>query len=133
MKGMAMEISVDDEYVSGDNKHYVVTRVDRKNKKAYARYQGQITLPVMVPDLYMTAVQQDDGAILLYCTHNSESYVPSDGTESIEGNGGIIDVAKTLEEKLKKKGIDAVFSDEKHDPHDAGAYRRSRQTAIRLI
>ncbi|NLU36935.1 MAG: stage II sporulation protein P [Clostridiales bacterium] len=130
---MAREISVDDEYVSGDNKHYVVTRVDRKNKKAYARYQGQITLPVMVPDLYMTAVQQDDGAILLYCTHNSESYVPSDGTESIEGNGGIIDVAKTLEENLKKKGIDAVFSDEKHDPHDAGAYRRSRQTAIRLI
>ena len=55
---MAREISVDDEYVSGDNKHYVVTRVDRKNKKAYARYQGQITLPVMVPDLYMTAVQR---------------------------------------------------------------------------
>lgn len=101
---MAREISVDDEYVSGDNKHYVVTRVDRKNKKAYARYQGQITLPVMVPDLYMTAVQQDDGAILLYCTHNSESYVPTDGTESIEGNGGIIDVAKTLEENLKRRG-----------------------------
>jgi stage II sporulation protein P len=34
---------------------------------------------------------------------------------------------------LKEKGIKAVFSDEVHDPHDAGAYRRSRQTAVRLI
>ena len=42
-------------------------------------------------------------------------------------------MAKTFEDNLKEKGIDAVFSDEKHDPHDAGAYRRSRQTAVRLI
>jgi len=130
---MAREISVDDEYISGDNKHYIVTKVDKQNKKAYAKYQGEITLPVVVPRVYEAAAQQGDGCILLYCTHNSESYVPSDGTESIEGNGGIIDVAKTLAENLKKKGINAVFSDEKHDPHDAGAYRRSRQTAIRLM
>ena len=49
------------------------------------------------------------------------------------GDGGIIDVGKALAENLKKKGIKAIFSDEKHDPHDAGAYRRSRQTAVQLI
>ncbi|HHU48928.1 MAG: stage II sporulation protein P [Caldicoprobacterales bacterium] len=130
---MAREISVDDEYISGDNKHYVVIRVDKKKKEAYTRFEGEITLPVAAPGSLIAAAKQGNGKILLYCTHNSESYIPSDGRESIEGNGGIIDVAKTFEDNLKEKGIDAVFSDEKHDPHDAGAYRRSRQTAVRLI
>ena len=42
---MAREISVDDEYVSGDNKHYIVTRVDRQKREAYTRLEGEITLP----------------------------------------------------------------------------------------
>ncbi|HHT64735.1 MAG TPA: stage II sporulation protein P [Clostridiales bacterium] len=131
---MAREISVDDEYVSGDNKHYIVTRVDRQKREAYTRLEGEITLPAAGKNHAITAAQQDDeGSILLYCTHNSESYVPSDGRESIEGKGGIKDVARAFEENLKEKGIKAVFSDEVHDPHDAGAYRRSRQTAVRLI
>lgn len=130
---MAREVSPDDEYISGDNKHYIVTRVDKKKREAYTRYEGEITLPVVVPSHSIAASQQNQGSILLYCTHNSESYVPSDGTESIEGRGGINDVARAFEENLKKKGINAVFSEEKHDPHDAGAYRRSRQTAVKLI
>lgn len=131
---MAREISVDDEYISGDNKHYIVTKVDKKKREAYTRLAGEITLPTIAMEHAIFAAQQDDeGSVLLYCTHNSESYVPSDGQESIEGKGGIKDVAKTFEENLKKKGINAVFSDEIHDPHDAGAYRRSRQTAVRLI
>jgi hypothetical protein len=38
---MAREISVDDEYVSGDNKHYIVTRVDRQKREAYTRLEGK--------------------------------------------------------------------------------------------
>ncbi|MDD2504000.1 MAG: hypothetical protein PHG58_09195, partial [Clostridia bacterium] len=48
---MAREISVDDEYISGDNKHYIVTKVDRKKREAHTRLIGEITLP---------AVSQDD-------------------------------------------------------------------------
>ncbi|HHY82717.1 MAG TPA: stage II sporulation protein P [Clostridiales bacterium] len=129
---MAREISVDDEYVSGDNKHYIVTRVDKKKRIAYTELLGEITLPAAVQDS-QAAAQQDQGNIVLYCTHNDESYVPSDGTESIKGDGGINDVAKAFAENLKKKGINAIFKEEKHDPHDAGAYRRSRKTAVQLI
>ncbi len=133
LTAMARQISVDDEYISGDNKHYIVTKVDKRKREAYARFQGEITLPAVSAKDFIPTAQQEDGSILLYCTHNSESYVPTDGTESIEGDGGIIDVGKAFAENLKKKGINAVFSDEKHDPHDAGAYRRSRQTAVQLI
>src|SRR5690554_3909954 len=35
---MAREIHVEDEYISADNKHYIVTRVDRKARKAYAKF-----------------------------------------------------------------------------------------------
>jgi stage II sporulation protein P len=130
---MAREISVDDEYVSGDNKHYIVTKVDKDKKTAYTKLLGEITLPVLEPADPIAVAQQEKGTILLYCTHNSESYVPSDGKESIKGNGGIYDVAESFQKNLEAKGINAVFSKEKHDPHDAGAYRRSRQTAVKLI
>jgi stage II sporulation protein P len=131
---MAREITVDDEYVSGDNKHYIVTKVNKKERKAFTKLLGEITLPAMeMTDDPVAAAQQNKGTILLYCTHNSESYVPTDGKESIKGNGGIYDVARAFGENLKKKGVNVAFSDEKHDPHDAGAYRRSRQTAVKLI
>ena len=35
LTAMAREISVDDEYISGDNKHYIVTRVDKKKGSVY--------------------------------------------------------------------------------------------------
>ncbi|NLC43119.1 MAG: hypothetical protein GX783_02420 [Clostridiales bacterium] len=130
---MAREISVGDEYISGDNKHYIVTKVDSKKREAYTRLEGEISLPTVSLNDYIEVAQQQDGSILLYCTHNSESYVPSDGEESTEGDGGINEVAQSFADNLEKKGIRAVFSKEVHDPHDAGAYRRSRQTAIRLI
>lgn len=130
---MAREVSVDDEYVSGDNKHYIVTKVDKDKKTAFTKLIGEITLPVLEPADPITVAQQEKGTILLYCTHNSESYLPSDGKESIKGNGGIYDVAEAFQKNLEAKGINAVFSKEKHDPHDAGAYRRSRQTAVKLI
>ena len=130
---MARKISVGDEYISGNNKHYIVTKVDTKKREAYTRLEGDITLPTVSINEYIEVAKQQNGSILLYCTHNSESYVPTDGEESTEGNGGINDVAQSFADNLEKKGIRAVFSKEVHDPHDAGAYRRSRQTAIKLI
>jgi stage II sporulation protein P len=38
-----------------------------------------------------------------------------------------------LADSLKGAGVDAVHSTTSHDPHDAGAYDRSRRTAVQLL
>lgn len=69
----------------------------------------------------------------MYVTHSDESYVPTDGTESINGQGGIYDVARQFRDELQMQGIDVILDESTHLPHDSGAYRRSRQTAERLL
>lgn len=141
LTSMAGEMFADDEYISSDNKHYSVSRVDKKGRKAHAKYLGEIELPEFeeVTQLSMElsmealAAQKGDRSVLLYCTHSDESYVPSDGQPSIPSKGGIYDVAESFRNALEKKGIKAVLDKTSHDPHDAGAYRRSRQTAVDLI
>ncbi len=131
---MAREIYIGDEYISEDNKHYSVERVDKKNKVAYAKYRGDIELPILgLAKDSVEVLQREKGNILLYCTHSDESYVPTDGKSSIKGKGGIYDVAEALKSNLEKKGAKVVLDKAAHDPHDAGAYRRSRQTAVKLI
>ena len=71
--------------------------------------------------------------IAIYHTHNAECYVPSDDTDTIYGAGGIHDVGLAFKEALENKGIDVLYSDQLHLPHDRGAYRRSRVTALRLL
>jgi stage II sporulation protein P len=71
--------------------------------------------------------------IALYHTHNDESYVPSDGTYSIYGSGGIHQVGASLKAALEQKNINVIHSENLHLPHDRGAYRRSRDTALELL
>lgn len=131
---MAREIYAEDEYISSDNKHYKVTRVDKDKRIAYAKYQGEASLEtILVDNAVKTAALSKDACIVMYSTHNSESYLPSDGKQSIKGGGGILDVGEAFKKNLEKRGIKAVFDKTAHDPHDAGAYRRSRQTASKLI
>ena len=79
------------------------------------------------------SAQQGQKKVGLYCSHTDESYIPGDGTEAKPEHGGIIDVANSLADALNKKGVDAVVDDTSHDPHDAGAYRRSRSSAMNLM
>lgn len=134
---MARGVLVSDEYISSDNKRYSVVSVDKDAKKAVLRYMGDVKLPEVreVPDSVDALAQQGNqqGNILLYCTHSDESYQPSDGTHSRPGKGGIYDVAEAFKNALNERGVKAVLDKTPHDPHDAGAYRRSRQTAINLI
>jgi stage II sporulation protein P len=65
----------------------------------------------------------------MYLTHTDESYEPSDGTSSKTKGAGILDVGNALKENLEKLGVQVVYDETSHLPHDAGAYRRSRQTA----
>jgi stage II sporulation protein P len=68
--------------------------------------------------------------IVIYHTHSDESYIPSDGTESLIAAGGIYDVGKTMAASLKAAGFTVVHDLTAHDPHDAGAYPRSRRTVL---
>ncbi|UNC91438.1 stage II sporulation protein P [Candidatus Contubernalis alkaliaceticus] len=145
--------SVNDEFIAQDNRHYKVFKVE--GYKAYGRYQGkvQLTPPANLSrtlsenfeeaaggiNPYGTEfVQEDEGgelkkAIAIYHTHNAESYVPTDGTDSIDGEGGIHEVGRAFQQALEEKGIKALFSEDLHTPHDRGAYRRSRDTVLELL
>ncbi|NLZ28482.1 MAG: hypothetical protein GX887_05895 [Firmicutes bacterium] len=76
--------------------------------------------------------EQASFLIALYHTHNDECYVPTDGVEHRYGPGGVHAVGRAMKVALEAKGIDVIYSDDLHLPHDRGAYRRSRPTAWKL-
>lgn len=130
------ECDVGDEYISQDNQHYRVKTVDEATQTAIAEHIG----PADMPDVEW--LDADDSQpvsatlqrkIALYCTHSDESYIEGDGTESVDGKGGIYDIAHLFGSHLEEMGVEIFISDETHLPHDAGAYRRSRQTAVQLL
>ena len=125
---------VGDEYIAGDNRHFRITGVDNTQRVAQASLQGMYELPD-VSWLHQQAlpVAGREKAVALYCTHSDESYEPTDGKSSDEQRGGIYDVAEEFKSALEKEGITVYYSDETHHPHDAGAYRRSRATAVNLL
>ncbi|MBQ7848327.1 MAG: stage II sporulation protein P [Clostridia bacterium] len=125
--------SVGDQYIAPDNRLYEI--VELCGDAAVASCRGEIPLPdVSWLDkdgaLPVTALTH---RIALYCTHSDESYEPSDGYYSTDGRGSIYEVAQTLAAALEDRGIHTAVSDTLHHPHDAGAYRRSRQTAVKLL
>ncbi|MGN0775700.1 MAG: stage II sporulation protein P [Candidatus Ventricola sp.] len=140
-------VSTGDEYISRDNVLYRIERVS--GTTAAAKRIGEETMPdVSWLDTgeAQAVFSQADGAvpaasestdskklIAMYVTHSDESYVPSDGTQSIDGQGGIYDVARQFRDALQAKGIDVILDESTHLPHDSGAYRRSRRTAERLL
>lgn len=69
----------------------------------------------------------------IYHTHSSESYIPTDGTQSIRFRGGIFKVGTIMAERLRKIGMGVNHDQTAHDPHDNNAYVRSRRTAAKLV
>jgi len=130
------ECDVGDEYISQGNQHYRITAVNSQNRTATAQHLGAAEMPDvawldMDESLPVSAVGKRK--IALYCTHSDESYIKGDGTESVEGRGGIYDIAGDFADRLEDLGATVTVSDATHLPHDAGAYRRSRSTAVELL
>lgn len=144
-------IHVGDEYLTEDNRLYRVHRV--RGRTAHARFIREVGamfdeepqgLFVMLRDRVL-AVQADTEEeeeapapapkklIGIYHTHNAESYVPTDGTDSINGAGGIHNVGDSFTKALEEKGVTVIHDETLHLPHDAGAYRRSRPTAQNIL
>lgn len=134
---MAHTPDVGDEYIAGDNKHYEVTSVNKNDGTATCKYVGMFDMPDVswldAADSVAVNAANNTKKIALYCTHSDESYEPTDGSSSDDKMGGIYDVAKKLAANLESKGVTVTQSDAQHHPHDAGAYRRSRQTAAQLL
>ena len=134
LTAICYEPETGDRYLSADNTLYEIIRVE--GDTAVARSQGPLALPDiswLEEDAALPVSAAAGRRIALYCTHSDESYKPSDGTYSDPERGSIYQVAAALADALEEKGATCEVSDALHYPHDAGAYRRSRQTAVQLL
>lgn len=135
----ALPVHVGDEFWAADNKHYRVKNV--KNNTAYCTYLGTENIAWLdewddIPaatDISVQANKNANNVIAVYHTHGDESYTPTDGASSQRGSGGILKVGDIFTEKMKSLGLDVYHDKTPHDPHDAGAYQRSRRTAVNLL
>lgn len=150
----AREVSKGDQYLSGDNKMYHIFRVNTRSYTAYAKFVEDVQMPKINKEslqniklainesglsAFLLAQDEQNQAkqqarkVGIYATHSSESYTPTDGAESTGGGGGILKVAEQLKTSFEGYGVEAHFSNTSHEPHDAGAYKRSRRTATQLM
>lgn len=133
-----------DEYLTSDNRLYRVVEV--KDNLAYTELVEEkvdlaaeyFSLRQIREALGLSPAQAQEqngksGLIAIYHTHNAESYVPTDGTDSIDGKGGIHAVGNGFAQSLEKLGVGVEYSENLHLPHDRGAYRRSRNTVLELL
>ena len=130
---VAEEPEAGDQYISADNRLYEIVHVG--GTAAIAETRGSVELPDVGwldadAALPVSALTR---RIALYCTHSDESYEPTDGYYTTTDRGSIYEVAQALAEGLIDRGAETFLSDTLHHPHDAGAYRRSRQTAVQLL
>lgn len=136
----ALKVCKGDVYIAADNSKYRVVSVNENT--ANCVYQGKEDMPKVSEIQTQASIGQQavpvqnqgkKATIAVYHTHSDESYIPEDGKESIRGDGGIYDVGESLVKKLKEQGFNVEYSENRHDPHDANAYHRSRKTAVSLI
>lgn len=123
---------IGDNYLSKDYKFYEIVYLDNDNKTGIAKFIKEVTPPKVSKSKLPTLIKVEERKICMYMTHNDESYVPSDGVDSVYGNGGIRDVALAFKSELEKHLIDVYFDDTLHIPHDTSAYSRSQKTAKSL-
>jgi len=106
-----------DSYLAADNRLYEVYAVEEYLVRARYRETIKIGQPKGSPaaaqdrPLLQPLQLQPAYRIAIYHSHNAESYVPSDGTESIYGRGGIHDVGVAFKTALEGKGIEVLHSE----------------------
>ncbi len=130
-----------DEWVTADDRWFVVTRVE--GDIAFTEFRGKYAGEAAVAPAVGTppsgtqaaapGTTTGAGQVAIYHTHSDESYVPSDGTSAIEGRGGVYQVGRALKDALTKRGVQVVQDLTSHLPHDGSAYQRSRRTAMALL
>ena len=134
------DISVGDNYLSAENKLYEIYSVNNDTKVAKAKFLRREEMPKYNVSPKTTASQQLEIAkaekkkiVGVYHTHNDECYFTPDGVDSVYGEGGIHDVGKSFVSNLNKLGIETLYREDLHLPHNSGAYTRSQVTASTLL
>ncbi len=135
-KGEGVETG--DKYISSDNKLYEIVDVDDNKKIGYARFEKNVEIPKYKVRPKKSSASDFASAkteklVGIYHTHNDESYLDKDGTDSVYGKGGIHDIGKKLKSSFEKLGVNVVYSENLHLPHNSGAYTRSQVTASSLL
>lgn len=128
------QVHTGDQFITADNDRYQIHNV--KNNRADAHLIGKVAMAkhsIHTHQVSGIAEAADIPKVAIYHTHTDESYKPSDGTDSINGKGGIVAVGDAFAEALEAHGIKVTHSDTIHNPHDDMAYERSRRTAVKLI
>ncbi|MBC7324687.1 MAG: stage II sporulation protein P, partial [Moorella sp. (in: Bacteria)] len=134
---MARPVYINDEFIAADNRRYRVIRIE--GNRAICREMGveQLSLAPEAPEdpAGATVPVQGRGSqiIGIYYSHDDESYVPTQGSESIPGNGGIMEVGAAFANRLRSQGLTVIDDRTSHNPHDDSSYRRSRRTAVSLL
>lgn len=142
---MSRQVYEGDEFITEDNMHYRIQKVEDttatavfigKENIAWEVSESDTGIPVASgrdESLPVQKKQALNDLIAIYHTHSDESYVPSDGSSSIPGEGGVFKVGNVFAEKLRSLGVNVIHDLRSHEPHDANAYLRSRRTATKLL
>lgn len=129
-------VNVEDEYLSSDNKLWRIVEIDNKTKTGKAEFLKVEQLPkydVKKKTATASASAESKKKVGVYHTHNDESYLDPDGTDSVYGKGGIHDVGKAFVKNLQSLGMEVVYKEDLHLPHNSGAYTRSQVTAQAIL
>ena len=127
-------VELGDIIITKDFKKYEVVDIDITTKIAKAKLVGKIKKPQIVKNENGFGINNIvEKKIGLYMTHNDESFVVGDGVSSIDGKGGIHDIAKTISAEMQKLNIKTTLDETIHNPHNSSAYSRSEKTAKKLI
>ncbi len=133
-------VNVGDVFIDSDNRRFEVFEVI--GLRARAREVGREPVEAgltgtgyagAAPEAVSAQTSGGKPLVAIYHTHSDESYIPGDGTSSIDGHGGIYAVGTALALAAKKGGLDATQDPALHNPHDAAAYDRSKRTATQLL
>ena len=133
------DVNEGDNYLSKDNKLYEIHSVDNTKKIAKAKFIKDEEMPKynVSPknndDHLQSAKAATKKLVGVYHTHNDECYFTPDGIDSVYGKGGIHDVGKSFVSNLNKLGIETIYREDLHLPHNSGAYTRSQVTASALL
>ena len=111
-------IEVGDQFITENNKRYEIVAVEGDMGKA--KFIGDINLSQYLPAenksglfaglLQPRIAEAQGGKVAIYHTHSDESYVPTDGSESILGAGGIYKVGDAFAKALQNDGMDVINS-----------------------
>ncbi len=127
------DVEIGDKFIDKNFNEYEVYLVDETTGEAKAKYTQTYPKPNIIKKNGLEQISTKPKKIAMYMTHNDESYIIGDGTESVYGKGGIHDIARVLKTALNRYNISVTLDETLHIPHNSSAYTRSKETAQRLL